>query len=116
MIYAAQLPIGQPGPAYCDGCVGISQSVTLPADGTVVIHASGTAWGESDGWVNVLFDGVPYGNMAMRHRNPAALTSVVVVVPFVVAAGQHLIELQAAGGARYDSADRFNVTVMQYSK
>jgi len=123
LIYAEQVGIGQPGPAYVDGVSGINLAPVLPAPGTLLVQASGTAWCSGsvnkDIWVTVEVDGNGLGTLSggtifcdgARHT----LTSAFVVVP-TVSAGGHVIRFVTAGGAQYDSADRWNVTLLEYSE
>ena len=123
LIFSEQVPIGQPGAAYGDNQSGINVTRNLAAGGTLVVQASGTAWcGGSvnkDIWVTVEIDGVGRGTLSggtvYCDGARRTLTSAFVVLPNVVA-GTHTIRFVTAGGANYDSADRWNVTILLYSQ
>lgn len=119
LIFAQQFGIAPPA-SYSGGVITVN--VNLPKAGTLLVQASGTAWcshaGWVDLWVSAFVDGVSQGSLNGGTVNceggkRRALTSVFVAVP--VSAGPHAITFPAGPGAQYDSADRWNVTLLEYS-
>ena len=123
LVYAEQVGVGVPGEAYVDGVSGINLNSVFPESGTLIIQASGTAWCSGnvnkDIWVTVTLDNVGVGTLSggtvFCNGLRRTLTSAFVVVPNVSSAVEHSIQFFTAGGAQYDSADRWNVTLLVYS-
>ena len=123
LIFAQQVPITIV-PATRDGESGINLHATLPASGTLVIMASGTAFCDAakgtkkDIAVDVVVDDMVSGSLegpsfeCAKDKHPA-LTSEVVILP--VASGVHTIQFRTRNGAQYSAVDRWKVSVFEYS-
>lgn len=125
LILAEQVPVVIDGPAKTEGTSTINLDAHLAAPGTLVIMASGTAFCEAAGGtkkniaVDVVVDGEVRGTMDgpsfdCSKDNHRPLTSAYVVMP--VTSGAHVIQFRVRGGAQYNANDRWNVTVLQYSR
>lgn len=123
LLKANQWAIGQPPATYNGGFIQNNETIISGAGSsrtTVIIHASGTAWGPPiDSWVTVYFGNVAVGTMSRppmgSPNSRETLTTAFAVIPGV-APGVYNISFRPSAGLNYDSADRWNVTVMQYSE
>ncbi len=98
--------------------------VSVAVDATLIIHASGTAWclvDTGDEWATVWLESaagrVAVGTLSRREpcgEGNHVLTSVAAVGN--VPAGEFTITFEPANGLAYDSVDRWNVTVLAYSR